>query len=78
MNFPSGRSGVRYGLSFAYPTGASNYSLRAQVYVDDGESVFPAPGGSTLGDRRCMWSRAPMGADRERTSFTSRGLPRPC
>ena len=42
MNFPSGRSGVRYGLSFAYPTGASNYSLRAQVYVDDGESVFPA------------------------------------
>ena len=42
MNFPSGRSGVRYGLSFAYPTGASNYSLRAEVYVDDGESVFPA------------------------------------
>ena len=42
MNFPSGTSGVRYGLSFAYPTGASNYSLRAEVYVDDGESVFPA------------------------------------
>ncbi len=42
MNFPSGRSGVRYGLSFAYPTGASNYSLRAEVYIDDGESVYPA------------------------------------
>ena len=41
MNFPSGRSGVRYGLSFAYPTGASNYSLRADVYIDDGESVYP-------------------------------------
>ena len=26
MYFPSGRSGVRYGLSFAYPTGASNYN----------------------------------------------------
>lgn len=41
MNFPSGRGGVRYGLSFAYPTGASNYSLRAEVYIDDGESVYP-------------------------------------
>ena len=41
MNFPSGKSGVRYGLSFAYPTGASNYSLRAEVYVDDGEAVYP-------------------------------------
>lgn len=41
MNFPSGKGGVRYGLSFAYPTGASNYSLRAEVYVDDGESVYP-------------------------------------
>ena len=29
-------------LSFAYPTGASNYSLRAEVYVDDGEAVYPA------------------------------------
>ena len=42
MNFPSGRSGVRYDLSFAFPTGASNYSLRAEVYIDDGESVYPA------------------------------------
>lgn len=41
MNFPSGRSDVRYGLSFAYPPGALNYSLRAEVYFDDGESVYP-------------------------------------
>lgn len=41
MNFPSGRTGVKYGLSFAYPTGATNYSLRAEVYIDDGESAFP-------------------------------------
>ncbi|MCY3921048.1 MAG: DUF4268 domain-containing protein, partial [Chloroflexi bacterium] len=31
----------KYGLSFAYPAGATNYSLRAEVYIDDGESVFP-------------------------------------
>ncbi len=42
MNFPSGRSGIRYGLSFSYPTGASNYSLSAHVYIDDGASVYPA------------------------------------
>ncbi|MCY3850209.1 MAG: DUF4268 domain-containing protein [Acidimicrobiaceae bacterium] len=41
MNFPSGRSDVRYGLSFSKPTGASNYSLSAHVYIDDGESVYP-------------------------------------
>lgn len=41
MNFPSGRSGIQYGLSFAYPTGATNYSLRAEVYIDDGESAYP-------------------------------------
>ena len=41
MNFPSGKGGVRYGLCFPYPTGASNYSLRAEVYVDDGESTYP-------------------------------------
>ena len=42
MNFPSGKSGVRYGLSFAYPTGATNYSLSAHVYLDDGKSTYPA------------------------------------
>ncbi len=41
MNFPSGRGGIRFGLSFAYPVGASNYSLRADVYIDDGESYYP-------------------------------------
>ena len=41
MNFPSGRSGIRYSLSFSYPTGASNYSLRADVYIDEGELVYP-------------------------------------
>lgn len=41
MRFPSGRSGVQYVLSFAYPTGAANYSLRAELYIDDGESVYP-------------------------------------
>ena len=40
MNFPASRSGVRYGLRFAYLTGATNYSLRAEVYVDNGEAVF--------------------------------------
>ena len=42
MNFPSGRGDIRYGLVFAYPTGASNYSLRAEVYIGDGESIYPA------------------------------------
>ena len=42
MHFPSGKGGVKYSLSFAYPTGASNYSLRAHVHMDDGESVYPA------------------------------------
>ena len=37
----AGRSDVRYGLSFAYPTSATNYSLRAEVYLGTGESSFP-------------------------------------
>lgn len=41
MNFPSGRGGIRYGLSFAYPIGASHYSLMAHVYIRDGASVYP-------------------------------------
>ena len=40
MNFPSGRSDINYGLSFAYPAGATNYSLRAEVYIKDGEAVY--------------------------------------
>ena len=50
MYFPSGRGGIRFGLSFAYPTGASNYSLRAELYIEDGDSLWPALGGSTLGN----------------------------
>lgn len=42
MNFPSGRSDIRYGLCFPYRTGASNQSLRAEVIMDYGESVYPA------------------------------------
>ena len=41
-NFPSGRSGVSYVLSFSYPTGATNYSLRAEVYLRSGEPVYEA------------------------------------
>ena len=41
MSFPSGRSGVRYRIGFAWPTGATNYSLRASVYIVDGDSVLP-------------------------------------
>ena len=44
MNFPRGKSGVGYDLSFAYPAGASNYSLRVELYIDDGDSVYPALG----------------------------------
>ncbi|MDE0497604.1 MAG: DUF4268 domain-containing protein [Acidimicrobiaceae bacterium] len=42
ISFPSGRSDVKYGLSFAYPTGATNYSLRADVYLTEGESAYQA------------------------------------
>ena len=42
MLFPSGKSGINYSLSFSYPTGASNYSLRADVYIHDGERFYPA------------------------------------
>ncbi|MDE0137596.1 MAG: hypothetical protein OXQ26_03385 [bacterium] len=42
MNFPSGRGGVYHTLNFAYPTGATDYSLSAQVYTEDGESTYPA------------------------------------
>ncbi|WP_419921267.1 DUF4268 domain-containing protein [Candidatus Poriferisodalis sp.] len=42
INFPTGRSDVKYGLSFAYPTGATNYSLRADVYLWEGEPAYQA------------------------------------
>ena len=42
FSFPSGRSEVRYELSFAYPTGATNYSLRAEVYLPSGAPAYQA------------------------------------
>lgn len=39
---PSGRSGVHYGIGFAWPTGATNYSLRAEVFLRDGEAAYQA------------------------------------
>ena len=41
MNFPSGKGVVRYGLSFALPAGASNYSLFAHVYMDERRIRIP-------------------------------------
>ena len=42
MDFPSGRSGVRYGVKFAWrPTDTSNYGLSAYVHMDDGDLVYP-------------------------------------
>lgn len=41
MSFPTGKSGVGYLLNFSYPTGATNYSLRAEVRLDDGEALYP-------------------------------------
>ena len=39
---PSGRSGVHYGIGFAWPTGATSYSLRAEVFLRDGEAAYRA------------------------------------
>ena len=39
---PSGRSGVHYGIGFAWPTGATNYSLRAEVFLRDGAAAYRA------------------------------------
>lgn len=41
MNFPSGRSDVKYAVSFSWPRGASSYRLRAELYLDDGEALLP-------------------------------------
>ena len=41
MNFPSGRSGAKYVLSFSSPPGSSDYSLRAEVYLEDGATAYP-------------------------------------
>jgi len=41
MNFPTGRSRFSYSLSFSYPAGATNYSMRASLYINDGDIHFP-------------------------------------
>jgi hypothetical protein len=45
MNFPAGRSDLKYAVVFGWPTGASGYQLRVELYIDspDGElgaSIF--------------------------------------
>ena len=42
ISLPSGRSGVHYGIGFAYPTGATNYSLRADLFLREGETAYRA------------------------------------
>jgi hypothetical protein len=41
INLPTGRSGVRYGVSFSWPTGATGYRLRVELYLDDGATWWP-------------------------------------
>lgn len=41
INLPTGRSGVRYGVSFSWPTGATGYRLRVELYMDDGTTWWP-------------------------------------
>lgn len=38
INLPTGRSGIRYGVSFSWPTGATGYRLRVELYMDDGDA----------------------------------------
>ncbi len=38
MNFPTGRRGIIYDPSCSSATGATNYSLRAGLYLDPGET----------------------------------------
>jgi hypothetical protein len=40
MNFPSGRSGIRYSAGWSWPAGAAGYRLRAEVYMDDGDAYW--------------------------------------
>lgn len=42
ISMPSGRGGVRYRIGFAYPTGATSYSLRASVYLQEGGPAYRA------------------------------------
>ena len=78
LHFPSGKGGVSDGLSFTYPTGAPNYSLKAYVQMDDGESVYPALEAQRAAIEATCWSQPQMGTERKHTLVTNRGLPRPC
>ena len=40
ISFPSGRGGVNYCLAFSWPTGATEYSLRADLSLRDNESAY--------------------------------------
>jgi hypothetical protein len=41
INLPTGRAGIRYGVSFSWPTGATGYRLRVELYMDDGSIHWP-------------------------------------
>lgn len=41
LNLPTGRTGVRYGVSFSWPTGATGYRVRVELYMDDGATWWP-------------------------------------
>jgi len=41
MNFPSGNSGLLYGVNFSWATGETGYSLRTELYMREGAKTFP-------------------------------------
>ncbi len=41
INFPTGRSGIRYEVCFAGQSGTTDSSLRTGLYMDDGAVAFP-------------------------------------
>jgi hypothetical protein len=41
FTLPAGRTGIRYSVSFSWPTGASGYRLRVELYMDDGAMWWP-------------------------------------
>jgi Domain of unknown function (DUF4268) len=41
INLPTGRSGVRYGVSFSWPGGPRSYRLRVELYMVDGAMWWP-------------------------------------
>ena len=41
INLPTGRSGIRYGVSFSWPTGAPGYRMRVELYIAEGAVHWP-------------------------------------